>query len=78
MNPTCDLINRLMRTIVLPPLLRYDGPFPIGETDAQAQFTELDPRAASFGASFYLPVERLTIKQIAERREEKREHFAGA
>src|SRR5882724_7337912 len=57
--------------------LRFDGVMRFGDK-SMAQFTELDKSSPSYGASFYLPSEEATLKQIAEKRAEKRAEFSGS
>lgn len=60
----------------LPPRLRFDGIME-GENRSFLQFTELDPESASYGASFYIDSLGAILSAVVQRREEKRQQFAG-
>jgi hypothetical protein len=61
----------------LPAGLRFDGIQP-GHGCNLLQFTELDPSAASYGASFYIDSKTVLMDAVIARREEKRRQFAHA
>ncbi len=61
----------------LPEYLRFDGIMP-GDGRDFLQFTELDERRASFGASFYVDSRAALLDAILSRREEIKIRFSGA
>ena len=66
-----DQINQCVKALLLPIDLRYDGVF----MGLLAQFTELNRNAPSYGATFTVPTNELTLGGIMTRRTLKRRQF---
>jgi hypothetical protein len=65
-------IDNRVRSLALPPDLRYDGVF----MGLLAQFTELNRFAPSYGASFTVGTNELTLGGVMARRTLKRRQFS--
>jgi hypothetical protein len=70
-------LTRLQTVLSVPPLLRYHGPVAYGPVVLHL-FTETDTSSPSYGASFSLFEEALTLANIIEARALKRAQFTSA
>jgi hypothetical protein len=72
-NESSSRIDQRVRSLSLPTDLRYDGVF----MGILAQFTEINRLAPSYGATFAVPTNELTLGGIMARRALKRRQFLG-
>ena len=61
----------------LPEGLRFDGIQECGADRNFLQFTELDEKSPSYGASFYIDSKTVLLEAVIARREDKRVEFAA-